>query len=109
LSYLEDLQYQIKIFTLKKQESQSCQEKDTKGVIRSHVLSVFSSPCQRQCELLPSLAVRRPLTFHILIFSSKITQPNELKLGRNHLWKALYKYCTYLKQELPVAAMFING
>jgi hypothetical protein len=33
---------------LKKQESQSCQEKDTKGVIRSHVLSVFSSPCQRQ-------------------------------------------------------------
>jgi hypothetical protein len=31
---------------------------------------IFSSPCQRQCELLPSLGVRRPLTFHILIFSS---------------------------------------
>ena len=29
----------------------------------------FSSPCQRQCELLPSLGVRRRLTFHILIFS----------------------------------------
>ena len=26
--------------------------------------------CQRQCELLPSLGLRRPLTFHILIFSS---------------------------------------
>ena len=24
---------------------------------------LFSSPCQRQCELLPSLGVRRPLTF----------------------------------------------
>jgi hypothetical protein len=32
---------------------------------------VFSSPCQRQCELLPSLGVRRPLTFRILIFSSE--------------------------------------
>jgi hypothetical protein len=28
-------------------------------------LSIFSSPCQRQCELLPSLGVCRPLTFHI--------------------------------------------
>jgi hypothetical protein len=31
----------------------------------------FSSPCQRQSELLPSLGIRRPLTFHILIFSSE--------------------------------------
>ena len=30
----------------------------------------FSSPCQSQCELLPSLGVRHLLTFHILIFSS---------------------------------------
>jgi hypothetical protein len=35
---------------------------------------IFSSPCQRQCELLPSLGVRRPLTFHILIFSSETPQ-----------------------------------
>jgi hypothetical protein len=32
---------------------------------------LFSSPCQRQSELLPSLGVRRLLTFHILIFSSE--------------------------------------
>ena len=34
---------------------------------------LFSSPCQRQCELLPSLGVHRPLTFHILIFSYEIS------------------------------------
>ena len=38
----------------------------------------FSSTCQRQCELLPSLGIYRPLTFHILIFSSETPRPNEL-------------------------------
>jgi hypothetical protein len=37
------------------------------------------APCQRQSELLPSLGVRRPLTFHILIFSSETPPPNELR------------------------------
>ena len=39
-------------------------------------LSIFNSPCQRQGELLPSLGVRRLLTFHILIFSSETRQMN---------------------------------
>jgi hypothetical protein len=47
-----------------------------------------------QCELLPSLGICRPLTFHILIFSSEIPQPNEQSTNQ--------------KQELPVTAMFVN-
>jgi hypothetical protein len=50
-------------------------------------LFFFSSPCQRQSELLPSLGIRRLLTFHILIFSSETPQPNEMKLGRNVLFR----------------------
>ena len=56
---------------------------------------IFSSPCQRQCELLPSLGVRHPLTFHFLIFSSETAKPIDLKFGRKHLWKVLYKECPF--------------
>jgi hypothetical protein len=67
--------------------------------LKTHILFFFGSPCLWQGELLPSLGVRRPLTFHILIcsFGQAVSEEKILKKSANQ------------KQELPVAAMFVNG
>ena len=59
------------------------------------------------CHHLASL-VCRPLTFHILIFSSE-TQPIEVKLGRKHQWKVLSKNSSFCPDPLTNMASIGNS
>jgi hypothetical protein len=75
----------------------------------SHFNILFSKPCQRQYELLPSLGVRRLMsnlhkrTFH------RCFLPSFDSFGQAVSEQKIFFKSTNQEQELPVAAMFGNG